>query len=142
MLEYNALDSAETYHVYEEFDPPVGLDQSYRDTLYILPPLMFMMLPTIKVDADSRNIEELHVEKDEALYRAYLSERKERLLSEGYKFSDYEGMMPEMDAESLVIDDISSYETEKLIELWKPDVFCAGIKEKFVIQKMGIPCKR
>ncbi len=100
------------------------------------------VLPTIKVDADSRNIEELHVEKDEALYRAYLSERKERLLAEGYTFSDYEGMMPEMDAESLVIDDISSYETEKLIELWKPDVFCAGIKEKFVIQKMGIPCKQ
>jgi nitrogenase molybdenum-iron protein alpha chain len=76
------------------------------------------------------------------LYRAYLSERKERLLAEGYTFSDYAGMMPEMDAESLVIDDISSYETEKLIELWKPDVFCAGVKEKFIIQKMGIPCKQ
>ena len=51
-------------------------------------------------------------------------------------------MMPEMDADSLVIDDISAFETEKLIETWKPDVFCAGVKEKYVIQKMGIPCKQ
>jgi nitrogenase molybdenum-iron protein alpha chain len=31
---------------------------------------------------------------------------------------------------------------EKLIELYKPDVFCAGIKEKYVVQKMGIPLKQ
>jgi hypothetical protein len=24
----------------------------------------------------------------------------------------------------------------------KPDVFCAGIKEKYVVQKMGVPCKQ
>jgi nitrogenase molybdenum-iron protein alpha chain len=100
------------------------------------------VMPTIKVDADSRNIEEIHVDKDEAKYREYLIQRKERLLAEGYKFSDYDGMMPDMDNDTLVIDDISSYETEKLIEIWKPDVFCAGIKEKYVIQKMGIPCKQ
>ena len=55
---------------------------------------------------------------------------------------DYEGMMPEMDKNALVIDDISHYESEKLIELYKPDVFCAGIKEKYVVQKMGVPCKQ
>jgi hypothetical protein len=24
----------------------------------------------------------------------------------------------------------------------RPDVFCAGIKEKYVVQKMGVPCKQ
>ncbi|MCB9495846.1 MAG: nitrogenase component I subunit alpha [Fibrobacteria bacterium] len=100
------------------------------------------VLPTIKVDADSRNIEEIHVEKDEAKYRNDLSARKAELEAKGYTFADYKGMMPEMDSGSLVIDDINSWETEKLIEMWKPDVFCAGIKEKYVIQKMGVACKQ
>jgi len=100
------------------------------------------VIPTIKVDADSRNIEEITVEKDDALFRADLAERKDRLEKDGEVFNDYAGMMPEMRSGMLVIDDISSYETEKLIERWKPDVFCAGVKEKFVIQKMGVPCKQ
>lgn len=100
------------------------------------------VLPTIKIDADSRNIEEIHVEKDVEKYRTHLAETKARLEAQGYTFSDYDGMMPDMDPDTLVIDDISSYETEKLIEIWKPDVFCAGIKEKYPIQKMGVPCKQ
>ncbi|HQF54947.1 MAG TPA: nitrogenase molybdenum-iron protein alpha chain [Fibrobacteria bacterium] len=100
------------------------------------------VLPTIKIDADSRNIEEIHVEKDVEKYREHLAARKAELEAKGYTFSDYEGMMPEMDQDSLVIDDISSYETEKIIEIWKPDVFCAGVKEKYVIQKMGVACKQ
>jgi nitrogenase molybdenum-iron protein alpha chain len=55
---------------------------------------------------------------------------------------DYYGMMTEMEKNSLVIDDISHWESEKLIEFYKPDVFCAGIKEKYVIQKMGVPLKQ
>jgi nitrogenase molybdenum-iron protein alpha chain len=31
---------------------------------------------------------------------------------------------------------------EKLIEFYHPDLFCSGIKDKFVIEKMGIPCKQ
>ena len=42
----------------------------------------------------------------------------------------------------MIIDDISHYEMEKLIEIYHPDVFCAGIKEKYVVQKMGIPLKQ
>ena len=56
--------------------------------------------------------------------------------------SDYEGMMPQMDEGALVIDDINHYESERMIEIYKPDVFCAGIKEKYVVQKMGVPCKQ
>ncbi len=66
----------------------------------------------------------------------------ERLAGEGFSFKDYDGMMPDMPDRTLVIDDISQYETEKLIETYKPAIFCAGIKEKFAIQKKGVPMKQ
>ena len=100
------------------------------------------VLPSIKVDADSRNIEELHVEADPR-YRARKTDEELKILtSNGYGFADYAGMMAEMEPQSLVIDDVNHHETEKLIELYKPDVFCAGIKEKYVVEKMGVPCKQ
>ncbi|MGO8688582.1 MAG: nitrogenase molybdenum-iron protein alpha chain [Thermoguttaceae bacterium] len=101
------------------------------------------VLPTIKVDADSRNIEELHVEADPEKYRPRIDDEDlRRLEHKGIPLNDYEGMMPEMDHRALVVDDVSHYETERLIEIYRPDVFCAGIKEKYVVQKMGIPCKQ
>ena len=100
------------------------------------------VLPTIKIDADSRNIEELTVTKDEKLFRNDLVTKKAELESKGYEFKDYAGMMPDMAKNSLVIDDVNHWETEKLIEFYKPDVFCAGIKEKYVVQKAGVPLKQ
>ena len=99
------------------------------------------VLPNIKVDADSRNIEELEVGPDPELYSPRKTEAQmAEFAKKGYEFNDYEGMMPEMEDKALVIDDISHYESEKLIEMYKPDIFCAGIKEKYVIQKNGVPC--
>lgn len=99
------------------------------------------VLPDIKIDADSRNIEELTVEPDETRYRPRMDEEKEgRLDEKGYEFRDYKGMMPEMPEGTLVVDDISHYETERLIEIYRPSIICAGIKEKYVIQKSGTPC--
>ncbi len=101
------------------------------------------VLPSIKVDADSRNIEELHVEKDPERYRARKSEEDiKRLAAQGLTFKDYEGMIPEMDKNTLIIDDLNEHEAERLIELYKPDIFCAGIKEKYGIQKRGVPLKQ
>ncbi|MBN1498730.1 MAG: nitrogenase molybdenum-iron protein alpha chain [Spirochaetes bacterium] len=101
------------------------------------------VIPDIKVDADSRNIEELDVEKDPELYKERKSAADLKKLSDkGFEIADYIGMMPDMEKDTLVIDDISQYETEKLIEYYKPDVFCAGIKEKYAVQKMGIPLKQ
>jgi nitrogenase molybdenum-iron protein alpha chain len=102
------------------------------------------ILPGLKVDADSRNIEELSVVPDPERYRARRSPdqlAKLEGLSE-LEFRDYIGMMPEMEDETLVIDDLSHHETERLLEIYKPDIFCAGIKEKYAVQKMGIPCKQ
>jgi nitrogenase molybdenum-iron protein alpha chain len=101
------------------------------------------VLPGIKVDADSRNIEELEVQPDPERFRPRKSaEEIARLQERGYRFKDYDGMMPEMSARTLVIDDISQYETERLIEIYKPAIFCAGIKEKYAVQKQGIPMKQ
>jgi nitrogenase molybdenum-iron protein alpha chain len=101
------------------------------------------VLPDIKIDADSRNIEELDVEADPDKFQPRKSEKALKALeANGLTFAEYEGMMPEMDNGALVIDDISHHETEKMIAMFKPDIFCAGIKEKYVVQKHGIPLKQ
>jgi nitrogenase molybdenum-iron protein alpha chain len=102
------------------------------------------VLPGIKVDADSKNIEEIEVVPDPARYRLRKSaEELAQLAADSeLEFRDYIGMMKEMDDDQLVIDDISQHETDRLLELYKPDIFCAGIKEKYGVQKMGIPCKQ
>jgi len=101
------------------------------------------VLPSIEVDADSRNIEELKVTADPEQYRERLApEARAAKVAQGMQFEDYEGMMPQMDENSLVIDDLNHHETEVLIQKYKPDIFCAGIKEKYVVQKYGIPMKQ
>ncbi len=101
------------------------------------------VIPFLKVDADSRNIEELEVQPDPERFRPRKTpEQLERLQEKGFRFKDYDGMMREMPASTLVIDDISQYETDRLIDIYKPAIFCAGIKEKFAIQKKGIPMKQ
>ncbi len=101
------------------------------------------VLPTIKIDADSRNIEEITVTPDATRFKPRKTEEElEKLKVGGLEFNNYDGLMKDMEKGTLVIDDLSHHEMEKLIELYKPDVFCAGIKEKYVVQKMGIPLKQ
>ncbi|NDY57556.1 nitrogenase molybdenum-iron protein alpha chain [Desulfovibrio sulfodismutans] len=101
------------------------------------------VLSTIKVDADSRNIEELEIEPDPVRYNPRKTpEQIKALEDQGVRFKVYEGLIGEMKKEALIIDDINQYETHKIIELMKPDIFCAGIKEKYIIQKMGVPLKQ
>lgn len=102
------------------------------------------VLSTIKIDADSRNIEQLTIEPDPKRYRARKSPEELAKLAADFEMElrDYIGMMPEMENGGLVIDDINEHETEMLLDKYKPDIFCAGIKEKFAVQKRGIPCKQ
>ena len=101
------------------------------------------VIPDLKVDADSRNIEELDIHPDPEQYRPRKSEAELKKLAEaGFAFKDYEGIIPDMEKGSLIIDDLNQYEAEKLVELMKPDLFCSGIKEKYSIQKLGIPNKQ
>ncbi|WP_026475001.1 nitrogenase component I subunit alpha [Alkaliflexus imshenetskii] len=102
------------------------------------------VIPTIQIDADTRNIEEITVSKDQTRYKERISkERIEALEKEvGFEYNEYAGLMADMEKGALVIDDLSHYEMDKLIEMYKPDIFCAGIKEKYVAQKMGVPLKQ
>lgn len=101
------------------------------------------VIPDIKIDADSRNIEELHIEKDEKKFSPRKTDEEMKALEEnGFEFKDYKGMIPDMEENSLIIDDVSQYETEVLLDIYKPDIYCAGIKEKYAIQKSGIPMKQ
>ena len=101
------------------------------------------VIPTLKVDADSRNIEELEVSPDEKLFRPRKSpEEMQALEKDGLHFKEYDGLNPDMDEGSIVIDDMNQYEADKLIQMMKPDLFCAGIKEKYSVQKLGIPQKQ
>jgi nitrogenase molybdenum-iron protein alpha chain len=101
------------------------------------------VIPNLKVDADSRNIEEIKVEADPVLYKPRKTpEQIAALEKDGLEFKSYEGLNPDMNPDTLVIDDLNQYEAEKLVELMKPDLFCAGIKEKYSIQKLGVPMKQ
>jgi nitrogenase molybdenum-iron protein alpha chain len=102
------------------------------------------VLPDIKLDADSRNIEELEVQPDEKRFKPRKTdEDMAKLEAAGVTFKEYEGLMADMAGKpSLVIDDLNQYEAEKLVEILKPDLFCAGIKEKYSIQKLGVPMKQ
>lgn len=101
------------------------------------------VLPNIVVDADSRNIEEIKVEADPVKYSPRRTEAEiAKMKAEGFEFNDYSGMMGDMKEKTLIIDDLNHYECEKLIEMYKPDILCAGIKEKYVVQKQGIPLKQ
>jgi nitrogenase molybdenum-iron protein alpha chain len=101
------------------------------------------VLPNIQLDADSRNIEELTVEADETRFKPRKSAKELKAMDKaGYKFKQYDGLAMDMDKGTLIVDDLNQYEAEKLVELMKPDIFCAGIKEKYSIQKLGVPMKQ
>jgi len=101
------------------------------------------VLPNLKVDADSRNIEEIEVEADETRFKPRKTPVQMVALEDaGVKFKHYDGLAPDMDEGTLIIDDLNQYEAEKLVEIMKPDIFCAGIKEKFSIMKLGVPMKQ
>ncbi|WP_456431286.1 nitrogenase molybdenum-iron protein alpha chain [Thermosulfuriphilus sp.] len=100
------------------------------------------VLPFIKIDADSRNIEELHVEPDPERFRLRKPEEILERLKEAGIIDYYEGMIPDMTPGSIVIDDISHIELEILIRRFKPDIVCSGIKDKYIIEKFGIPSKQ
>ena len=96
------------------------------------------IIPFIKEDADSKNIEEIKVEKDEKHYRVFLTPERYEQLKNEITLNYYSGMIKEMPDGSIVVDDLNHYETEEFLKILKPDIFFSGIKDKFVAQKAGI----
>ncbi|HOO28052.1 MAG TPA: nitrogenase component I subunit alpha, partial [Lachnospiraceae bacterium] len=97
------------------------------------------VIPTIKPDADSKNIEEITVTQDEELFHERYSEEKvEELKEQGVEIDDYGGMFEDMKKGYMVVDDYNMFETDELIKSMKPDIFFSGIKDKYSIQKQGV----
>ncbi|MPW27048.1 nitrogenase molybdenum-iron protein alpha chain [Alkalibaculum sp. M08DMB] len=100
------------------------------------------VIPYIKLDADTRNIEEIKVEKDEKKYRLRIPiERLEQLKKE-LPINDYPGLVVDMKDQTIVIDDLNHLETEMVIKALKPSFFGSGVKDKYIVQKMGIYSKQ
>lgn len=63
----------------------------------------------------------------------------------GYEFAhndDYQRTLEYLEGTTVLVDDMTEYELEKIIEKVKPDLFGSGIKEKYQIQKAGVPFRQ
>jgi nitrogenase molybdenum-iron protein alpha chain len=96
------------------------------------------VIPMVKTDADSKNIESITVERDPEKYQVYLSEEDLSKLKEEKLIDYYGGMVKDMSNGTYMVDDLNHFETEEFLKLLKPDIFFSGIKDKFVAQKNGI----
>lgn len=100
------------------------------------------VIPDIKMDADTRNIEEITVEKDEKKYSLRVPADRLAELEKEIPLSKYEGLISNMEDGGIVVDDLNHIETELFIQALKPDFVGSGIKDKYMIQKMGVYCKQ
>jgi nitrogenase molybdenum-iron protein alpha chain len=97
------------------------------------------VIPSIKPDADSKNIEEITVSPDEELFHQRYSEAEvEQMKAKGVELDTYDGMFPDMKKGYMAVDDYNMFETDELIKSMKPDIFFSGIKDKYSIQKAGV----
>ncbi|MCP6652274.1 hypothetical protein NL518_29690, partial [Klebsiella pneumoniae] len=62
------------------------------------------VIPTIKTDADTKNIPELHVSADEQRFRLKVSPEKMEELKQKIPLSDYAGMAVTMKDGSIIVD--------------------------------------
>jgi len=63
----------------------------------------------------------------------------------GYEFGhndDYKRTTHYVEDSTLIYDDVTGYEFEQFVKALKPDLVAAGIKEKYVFQKMGLPFRQ
>jgi nitrogenase molybdenum-iron protein alpha chain len=105
------------------------------------------VIPTIKADADSKNIQELHLEPDKELYQdshVYLNMTKEKYeeLKKKLPLGYYEGLYPTMKDGYVMIDDANHHEVEEIIKTVKPNIYLSGVRDKYISHKMGVPSKQ
>ncbi|MEN6609246.1 MAG: nitrogenase molybdenum-iron protein alpha chain [Methanoregulaceae archaeon] len=105
------------------------------------------VIPTIKSDADSKNIPELHLKPDEEKYRPaheYLNITKEKydVLCKEVPLNYYEGMYPSMKSGEIMIDDCNHHEIEEMVERFHPDLIFSGVRDKYISHKMGVASKQ
>ncbi|MDD4867518.1 MAG: nitrogenase molybdenum-iron protein alpha chain, partial [Mycobacterium sp.] len=67
------------------------------------------------------------------------------VIGTGYEFGhgdDYARTYPEMKSATVIYDDPTAYELEEFARRLKPDLMGAGVKEKYVFHKMGVPFRQ
>ncbi|MCF8479308.1 MAG: nitrogenase molybdenum-iron protein alpha chain [Rhodospirillum sp.] len=63
----------------------------------------------------------------------------------GYEFAhndDYQRTTEYAKEGTLIFDDVTGFELEKFVEKLRPDLVGSGIKEKYAVQKMGVPFRQ
>ena len=67
------------------------------------------------------------------------------IVGAGYEFAhndDYQRTGHYVQEGTLIYDDVTGYELEKFIQRIRPDLVGSGIKEKYPVQKMGVPFRQ
>jgi nitrogenase molybdenum-iron protein alpha chain len=100
------------------------------------------VIPEIVHTGMSKVLADIHYERDPSVKSPYddatIQEKKEKIP----RLMDYEGLLPHMRDGQVMIDDYSHQECEHLVKELKIDIFCSGVKDKYVFQKMHIPSRQ
>jgi nitrogenase molybdenum-iron protein alpha chain len=67
------------------------------------------------------------------------------VIGTGYEFGhgdDYDRTVKEMKQGTILYDDVTAYEFEQFVKRMQPDLIGSGIKEKYVMTKMGVPFRQ
>lgn len=101
------------------------------------------VLKELKETALSKVVQDIEYEREPGFTPPFTDEELKAKKQElGENLLDYSGMIPHMKPGAFIVDDLNHYETEVLIRELKPDVFCSGIKDKYVVEKMGVPSRQ
>ncbi len=100
------------------------------------------VLSSIVHTGRSKILEDIHYQRDPSVVSPYddaeIQKKKEKIP----RLMDYEGLLPHMKDGQIMIDDYSYQECERLVKDLGIDIFCSGIKDKYVFQKLSIPSRQ
>jgi len=100
------------------------------------------VIPELPHASRSKLLEDIHYERDASVCSPYADQiitEKKRVIPH---LMDYEGLLAHLKDGTVVLDDYTHYECEYLVKELGIDLFCSGIKDKYVFQKMSIPSRQ
>lgn len=100
------------------------------------------ILSEIVHKARSKILEDIHYERDPDITPAYDDETIQQKKKQIPNLMDFDGLNIHMEDGTIVVDDYNHVECEYLVKKLNVDLFCSGIKDKYVFQKKGIPSRQ
>jgi len=100
------------------------------------------IIPEIVHTGRSKILEDVIYERDPSVVSAYDDEEIKKKKEEIPSLMNYEGLYPHMKDGHIAVDDFNHFECEYLVKELGIDLFCSGIKDKYVFQKMHIPSRQ